>query len=83
MTKPETIAKLSELGIAHDPKAKLADLQALLPKEAGATEEVAAVATTREERWDAFLVEARKVNPARFDAQKANGEFDKIPDSFV
>lgn len=37
---------------------------------------------SREARWAAFLIEARKVNPARFDAQKDNHEFDAIPDSF-
>ena len=31
MTKPEIIAKLTELGVAHDPTAKKADLEALLP----------------------------------------------------
>ena len=36
----------------------------------------------RQARWEAFLVEARKVNPTRFDAQKANGEFDTISESF-
>ena len=36
----------------------------------------------RQVRWEAFLVEARKVNPVRFDAQKANKEFDTIPESF-
>ncbi len=35
--------------------------------------------TERELAWTAFLERARKVNPVRFDAQKANGEFDTIP----
>lgn len=39
--------------------------------------------TERETRWEAFLVEARKVNPERFDRQKENGEFETIPNSFV
>lgn len=37
----------------------------------------------RQAKWDAFLEEARKVNPVRFDAQKENGEFDVIPNDFV
>jgi hypothetical protein len=36
----------------------------------------------RQERWEAFLALAAKQN-ALFEQQKANGEFDKIPDSFV
>lgn len=40
------------------------------------------VLSEREKRWEAFLVEARKVNPERFDWQKANGDFNSIPDSF-
>lgn len=36
----------------------------------------------RQARWDAFLVKAEKDN-ATFDLQKANGEFETIPDSFV
>ncbi len=41
------------------------------------------VSPEREARWEAFLTKARLVNPARFDAQKANHEFDTIPDSFL
>ncbi len=37
----------------------------------------------RQEAWDAFLVKARAVNPARFDVQKDAGEFDVIPADFV
>lgn len=37
----------------------------------------------RQARWDAFLADARTVNPARFDRQKENGEFDTIPASFA
>lgn len=81
MTKADISKKLTELGIVHDPKATVATLQALLPAEEGAS--VGALGATREERWEAFLVEARKVNPERFDRQKANKEFDTIPDSFV
>lgn len=36
----------------------------------------------REQRWAAFLERARKVNPVRFDRQKANHEFDSIPDNW-
>lgn len=36
----------------------------------------------RKARWEAFLVKAREINPERFDAQKANKEFDTIPDDF-
>lgn len=45
--------------------------------------EVAAVVDPRQEAWDAFLAKARELNPERFDAQKANGEFDKIPEDFT
>lgn len=38
--------------------------------------------TDRELRWEAFLVEAKKVNPERFDAQQARGEFEVIPETF-
>lgn len=41
------------------------------------------VVDERQVRWEAFLEKARKVNPDRFDAQKARGEFDVIPDSFL
>ena len=83
-TKADISAKLTGLGIAHDPKAPVATLQALLPKDEGAdTAEVGALGATREARWAAFLAEARKVNPDRFDRQKEAGEFDKIPDQFV
>ena len=37
----------------------------------------------RQLRWEAFLVKAREVNPERFDRQKENKEFEKIPDSWV
>lgn len=39
----------------------------------------------RQEAWDAFLVRVRaqRRDPAIFDEQKALGEFDKIPDSFI
>lgn len=37
----------------------------------------------RQVGWDAFLAKARLVNPKRFDEQKANHEFDKIPDNFT
>jgi hypothetical protein len=48
------------------------------PSKAGST-----VDPARQARWDAFLAKARLLNPERFDAQKANKEFDKIPDKFV
>lgn len=38
--------------------------------------------TTKEGRWQNFLYNARKVNPVRFDAQFAAGEFDSIPATF-
>lgn len=38
--------------------------------------------STKEGRWQNFLYNARKVNPARFDAQFAAGEFDTIPHTF-
>lgn len=51
------------------------------PVEAPVEEPVAEV-SPRELRWEAFLVEARKVNPERFDRQQANREFATIPDTF-
>lgn len=36
----------------------------------------------RQARWEAFLEKAEKVNPRQHGLNKANGEFDKIPDSF-
>jgi hypothetical protein len=38
MNKKEIMEKLTELGIAHDPEAKVADLKALLPKETKETD---------------------------------------------
>lgn len=77
MTKPEIIAKLTELGIEHDATATKPVLEALLPEGSANTK------SEREQRWETFLVEARKVNPERFDAQEARGEFTTIPDSFA
>jgi len=51
-------------------------------KEETTVEEAVVAVDPRQERWEAFLVKARKVNPERFDAQKEAGEFDVIPDSF-
>lgn len=38
-TKPEIIARLTELGIAHDPSANKPELEALLPVEEGDNKE--------------------------------------------
>lgn len=70
MNKEKIIGYLKDAGIEYDEAASVEDLFAL------------ASAATREERWTAFLASARRVNPARFDAQKENKEFDVIPDSF-
>lgn len=42
------------------------------------------VTSDRQARWEAFLEAAREQRPnkAIFDAQKARGEFDTIPESF-
>lgn len=37
----------------------------------------------REQRWADHLAAYEKVNPEKYVAKKAAGEFDKIPDSFV
>lgn len=37
----------------------------------------------RAERWASLLEEYKKRNPLKYEAKKARGEFDKIPDSFV
>lgn len=81
-TKDEIISQLTDAGIDHDPAAPKAELAALLPT-TDAVAPVAAPVDPRQAAWDAFLESARKVNPVRFDAQKANGEFSKIPDSFT
>ena len=36
----------------------------------------------REVRWDAFLAQHEKQNPAKHAIRKEKGELDKIPDSF-
>lgn len=36
----------------------------------------------RQERWEKFLAGYAVKNPIKFAQKKANGEFDKIPDSF-
>lgn len=83
MTKADMSAQLKAAGVAHDPTAPVATLKALvdaLPENKGVVTETDG--QSREDRWAAFLVEARKVNPERFDRQEANGEFKTIPDSF-
>lgn len=60
-----------------------AKLAAAAEKEAATTTDAAEPKSARQARWEAFLVEARKVNPERFDRQKDNGEFDTIADTFV
>lgn len=37
----------------------------------------------RQLRWDAYVAGYAEKNPVKYAAKKANGEFDKIPDSFV
>lgn len=37
----------------------------------------------REARWEAFLAEAEEANPEKFAVKNKNGEFEKIPSSFV
>lgn len=37
----------------------------------------------RAERWEAYVANYAEKNPVKYAAKKKNGEFDKIPDSFV
>lgn len=37
----------------------------------------------RQTRWEAYVQNYAEENPVKYAAKKANGEFDKIPDSFV
>ena len=39
--------------------------------------------TERELRWEALVEAYAKRNPAKYETKKAEGKFDKIPDSFV
>lgn len=36
----------------------------------------------RQEAWDIVLERVKAANPAAYEARKATGEFDSIPDSF-
>jgi hypothetical protein len=36
----------------------------------------------RQAKWDAFVKRYAVLNPVKYASKKANGEFDKIPDSF-
>jgi len=49
------------------------------------SEEVVVEPTNKEQkaRWTAFLDRYQAQNPVKFAVKKANGEFDKIPDSFI
>lgn len=38
--------------------------------------------TDREARYEAFVARYAKQNPEKYEAKKAAGQFDKIPDSF-
>jgi hypothetical protein len=38
--------------------------------------------TPRDIRWEKFLEGYAVKNPVKYASKKANGEFDKIPDSF-
>lgn len=81
MAKSDIIKTLQDAGIAHDPTAPVTELKALIPDAPVAP--VAEKKSDRQARWDAFLVEARKVNPEMFDARKEKGEFDTIPESWI
>lgn len=86
-TKQQIADQLTALGVAFDPKAQKADLEALLPKPVeGGIEDTSSVQPTpntdRQARWEAALASLEKNYPAAFAARKASGEFDKIPNSF-
>lgn len=36
----------------------------------------------REARWNSYVENYKKENPAKWELKKKRGEFDKIPDSF-
>ena len=88
ITKKDLSAALTKLGVPHDSSASIPALKGLLPAghellgETISSNPPQEVDSERKARWDAFLATAREVNPARFDRQKENGEFDEVPDSF-
>lgn len=90
-SREDIIAGLTDKGIEHDPNAPKGTLKALLDTHTS-TEVVPedpidpnAPTDPRQEAWDAYLVKARasRRDPEIFDAQKARGEFNKIPDNFI
>lgn len=93
-TKKDIIATLGAAGIPHDPNASVAALTALLhPEDKEAVKNVREVAPPKvapelQARWDEFLARAeeqRKRDGTHevFLAQKARGEFNTIPASFL
>lgn len=89
VTKKAVTAALTEQGIEFDSAASIPALQGLLPAGhplAAATVVEAPKAKVDGELkadWEAFLAGARKVNPERFDRQKAAGEFDEPHQSWL
>lgn len=84
LKKDEVVAKLVELGIAHDPEATKAELEALLPEDKG---DEGDGKDARQSRWDAFVESARKQaekfgTMAKFLEKEKRGEFAKIPPTF-
>jgi len=47
------------------------------------TQPESVTSSAREEAWKKHLAEYEKLNPVKYAAKKANGEFDEIPASFV
>lgn len=41
------------------------------------------VSEDRQARWEAYVANYAKKNPVKYQAKKANGEFDIVPVSFV
>lgn len=89
--KEDIIKGLTDKGIEHDPNAPKGTLKALLDTHTN-TEPVEedpvdpnAPEDPRKAAWEAYLVTARAKlrDTVIFDAQKARGEFDKIPDNFI
>lgn len=52
-------------------------------KEDAVVEEATVAVTARELAWEKFVAAYAAQNPAKYEARKAAGAFNKIPDNFV